>query len=270
MQSLSSETTFFHDIAERLLAYVEQYEGSPTIHVSKREGDYATEIDLTVEDMIVDEIRARFPDDRILAEERYAETTLDGSRVWIIDPICGTTNLRRGLSHFCTNIALARERKVIAACVIDYSRAEYFWSVGDKRLYINQALYARPKREAGLGKVIDINLGALGNFPRADRQKYVTLLEKITLENDYFITSMNSSLAFAYAAVGKIDGFIAPFDKAWDIAAASFILQQAGGVIGQLNGEPWALQPTISSIGSLYPGVYENLQATRAATGLSF
>ena len=217
--------------------------------------------------MIVKEIQKRFPEDLILAEEKHTNTSLSNDRIWIIDPICGTTNLRRGLSNFCTNIAISDNRKLIASCVIDHSHGDYFWSIGNGEVYINDLLFKVREPEARLGKVVDVNLGALGNLSRSKRMNHAKFVEKLMTETDYFQSSMGTSLAFAYAAIGKIDGFISPYDKTWDIAAASFLMQESGGIITQADGAKWQLQPTISSIGSLYPDVHKKLLEISISVG---
>lgn len=267
MNEASPEAQFFHDISRKVLDYVSNYDKTPSISISKREGDYATEIDLAVEEMIVAEIKLRFPNDEIMAEEGHSETNIGDTRLWIIDPICGTTNLRRGISTFCTNIALAVNSKLIASCVVDYSQGEYFWSVGQNKVYINDALFVAQKAEEKLGHVVDVNLGTLGGMNREERRTHAVFINKLLSETDYFQLSLGSSLSFTYTAVGKIDGFISATDNAWDIAAASFLIEQAGGTITQANGDPWVLQRTTSSIASLSSDVHEKLVACAQKAG---
>jgi myo-inositol-1(or 4)-monophosphatase len=259
VNDLSAETQFFHEISRKVIDFVRSYDGKLSISVSKDVGDYATEVDLAVEEMIVAEINARFPGDQILAEEGHSDTPIPDTRIWIIDPICGTTNLRRGLSNFCTNVALADKGELIASCVVDHSHGDYFWSVGGKQVFINDVPFVPSEPEARLGKAVDVNLGALGNLPADQRKRHAAFVEKLLADTDYYQLSMGSSLAFAYTAIGKLDGFISPYDKTWDISAASFLIQQAGGTITQANGEPWQLQPTTSSIGSLYPDIHAKM-----------
>src|ERR1700729_4087587 len=136
--NLQSEADFFHDIAGMVRDLVLSFNGKASVAQYKDNiGDYATEVDIAVEKLIVSEIQKRFPGASILAEEGHSDVVIPDTRIWIIDPICGTTNLGRGLRSFCTNIALADNHTLIASCVIDHSQNDYFWSVGNQELFIN-------------------------------------------------------------------------------------------------------------------------------------
>lgn len=260
MNSLEQEASFFKDISQGVINYVKNHSKNPSIKVSKKEGDYATEVDIAVEEFIVHAIKERFSTDTIMAEEGYSDTSIPKGRAWIIDPICGTTNLRRGLTNFCTNIALANDGQLIASCVVDHAHGVYYWSTGEGKIYVNDSPLTIEKKEPGLGKVIDINFGAVNNLDEQEKEVYSRFVASMITEEIWLISSLNTSLAFTYAAVGKIDGFMSTYDKPWDIAAAGFLFTQSGGVLTQANGSPWTLQPRIASIGSLDPEVHDTLR----------
>ena len=71
--------------------------GSPT--------NLVTEMDRGAEAIIVEALRARFPDHAILAEERGALPGAPAHR-WIIDPLDGTTNYAHGLPIYGVSIGL--------------------------------------------------------------------------------------------------------------------------------------------------------------------
>ena len=259
--NLQSETEFFHDISPKVRALVESYEGKASIAKYKdRSGDFATEIDVAVENLIVNEINTRFPDDAILAEEGHSNTKIPDSRIWIIDPICGTTNLGRGLTSFCTNIALAYNHELIASCVIDHSQNDYFWSVGNKEVYVNNIVHEYPQRHEKFGMVIDVDLGALDSVTAEQKKKHFAAALTLSADSGCMLQSLNSSLPFAYAAIGKIDGFINVDNHPWDICAGSFLLQQSGGLITAYDGSPWTLSST-GAIAAHNPRIHKKLLA---------
>ena len=96
--NLQSETQFFHNIAIIVRQLVTSYDGKASVAQYKDIlGDYATEVDIAVERLIVAEIQKRFPGDAVLAEEGHSDAVIPVGRIWIIDPICGTSNLGRGM-----------------------------------------------------------------------------------------------------------------------------------------------------------------------------
>ena len=134
MNNLLQETNFFHFISDKIHNLVSNPNNNIEIAQSKGIGDFATQLDIDVENIIVEEIKKRFPKDQILAEEIHTNTVISNGKIWIIDPICGTNNLARGIKNFCTNIALANNNVLIASCVIDHSQNDYFWSIGEGKV----------------------------------------------------------------------------------------------------------------------------------------
>jgi myo-inositol-1(or 4)-monophosphatase len=247
MDLLQPEKDFFNNIAPKILALVLSFNGTASVSVQKSPGDYATEVDIAVENLIVDEIQLRFPKDAILAEEGHSQTSIPDGRIWIIDPICGTTNIGRGMKNFCTNIALANHMNLIASCVIDHATGDVLWSVGDKKVYVNNQLFVYVQPDNDFGVVVDVDFGSLGKSRGEVRNNFSKTIKLLLTSSDYMITSLNSSLAFAYTAIGKIDGFISSYNHPWDICAASFLLQQSGCTITALDGGPW----TITTVGAV-------------------
>lgn len=242
MNSLQQEKEFFHFIACAVRDLVSNPDKSMAIAQHKREGDFSTQVDIDVENLIVKEIKKRFPQDQILAEENNTHTVIPKGRIWIIDPICRTNNLARGIKNFCTNIALADNNQLIASCVIDHSQNDYFWSIGEEKVYVNETLF-QPNEER-FDVVIEVDFGAVVSVEKGQREKHNRFLKKLITETNYYLISLNSSLGFAYTAIGKVDGFLNVYNHPWDICASSFLIQQSGGVITDLSGKQWTLTST--------------------------
>jgi myo-inositol-1(or 4)-monophosphatase len=258
MNTLDREKEFFQAITPKVRELVLSFNGKAAISVQKTSMDYATEVDIAVENMIVEEIQRRFPGDAIMAEEGHADAEIPDGRIWIIDPICGTTNIGRGLTSFCTNIALADNNQLIASCVVDHSQNDYFWSVGDNKVYVNQTLVKFSEPAEGIGIVVDVDMGSIKSLKESGIEQFNTFLNTLLKRTEYMPMSLNSSLGFAYSAIGKLDGFVNVFNHPWDICASSFLLQQAGGVITGTEGQPWTLT-TIGAIGARDSAVHKQL-----------
>jgi len=245
MNNLQKEKEFFHHIAIVVSDLVSNSDKNITIDQHKKEADFSTQVDVDVENLIANEIKKRFPRDNILAEEKYSNTVVTEGRVWIIDPICGTNNLARGIKNFCTNIALADNNKLIASCVIDHSQDDYFWSIGEGKVYINDILLE--SNEKRFDVMIEVDFGSVFALDKVQKEKYSRFLKKLVTETNYYLVSLNTSMVFAYTAIGKIDGFINSYNHPWDICASIFLIQQSGGVISDLSGKEW----TPTSIGAI-------------------
>jgi myo-inositol-1(or 4)-monophosphatase len=256
MDSLYSESQFFHTIAPLIIALVRDNSKEMAVVESKGVGDYSTQIDIDVENLIVAELGTRFPGDLILAEEGYSDTSIVDGRMWLIDPICGTNNLGKGINNYCTNIALVNHGQVVASCVVDHNQDEYLWSIGEGKVFVNDRTVQFPAPELGIK--IDVDFGSIRSVNRELRTKHNNSLLKLVNDTDYDIISLNASLSFAYTSIGKTDGFINVFNHPWDIAAASFLVQQSGGVLTAIDGSPWTVS-TVGAIGGRTPEIHKRL-----------
>lgn len=254
---------FFHFIAPEIRKLVFSYGGKASITKHKDIiGDFATEIDIAVEELIVRVLRVKFPEDAILAEEGFSDTTIPDGRIWVIDPVCGTTNIGRGMKTFCTNIALANNRQLIAGCVIDFTQEDYIWSVGNGQLNINEKPFVPVAQKTG-GTIVDVDFGSLGGVAESDKKKLMDTAFSLSLMPGYLLQSINSSLAFAYVAIGKVDGFINITNHPWDICAAAFLIQQSGGIITDLQGNEWSMT-SHGAIAATNPSLHNDLLAAYA------
>ena len=103
-EDLAADLALALDLAARArdLARTELAGGLRT--ETKADGTPVTNVDLAVDRMLVDELRAARPHDAILSEESGLHGS--GERGWILDPIDGTFNLVRDHAHWGTHIAL--------------------------------------------------------------------------------------------------------------------------------------------------------------------
>src|SRR3954467_981403 len=116
----------------------------------KGENDFVTQADKESEAAILAEIRRRFPDHRIPAEEGSGAGQGSGDYEWLIDPLDGTTNFLHGLPVFCVSIACRRGDELIAAGIEDPEGRNLFSAVrGGGAIWNGQPMAVSD--QAGLG-----------------------------------------------------------------------------------------------------------------------
>ena len=108
--------------------------------------DVVTEADHLSEALILEAIRARFPDDAILAEETGEHRAIAGEaptsgrgRVWIVDPLDGTVNYANGIPMFCVSIGLVVDGVPVVGVVLDPTRDEAFSAAADGPAFAQRA-----------------------------------------------------------------------------------------------------------------------------------
>ncbi len=235
--------SFFHDISPKVLKLVdEKFKRSEIVKYKGKDENtfnFTTEADVDAENLIVGQIKKSFPQDGIIAEENYADVKIaNKGRFWIIDPICGTSNFAKEIRLFVSNIALAEDGKLVASCVVDHSQGDYIWSVGDK-IFINNTEAHIGRKSSGTS--VEVDLGAAMTGTPQMREKFAKFVSRLIVETNFAPITYNSSLGFAYAAIGRIDSYASADNKVWDVAAANFLMMAAGGIVTQLDGSSWTL-----------------------------
>lgn len=250
---------FFHFIAPKIISLTNQgFENTSQIKYKDEEytPNFATEGDLDNEELIKSELAKWFPEDNIIAEETASEVKDIKGRNWIVDPICGSSNFKNGVKFFSTNIALALNGELIASCVVDHSREEYIWSTGKDTLHIGNKIVQSEKRSMGV--VIEVDLSAVMGQPLEITRRQTKLVSYLLDHKKYYLASFNTSLGFAYAALGRINAYASGYSMVWDVAAANFLVQQAGGIATEIDGQPWSLY-SHSTLASTDPNLHHEL-----------
>jgi myo-inositol-1(or 4)-monophosphatase len=205
--------------------------------------DVVTEVDHLSEALILDAIRAAFPGDSLLAEETGEHDAAGGQaatsgigRVWIVDPLDGTINYANGIPFWCVSIALAIDGRLVVGVIHDPVRRETFAAAieGPARLWSPSATGA----EVGVSVkdqisdfVISMHLAGRSVATRARAIRKVIRVSR---------NMGSAALALAYVANGRFDAFVQQGGlSTWDVAAAGFIVERAGGTVTNLQGGPW-------------------------------
>ena len=202
------------------------YKGAPT--------NLVTEMDRRAEAEILERLRDAFPDDAILSEEAGAAGGRSGRR-WIVDPLDGTTNYAHGLPLFGVSIALQAERRVVLGVVYDPSRDELFVGERGGGATLNDARI-RVSATASLDESLLVT-----GFPYDIRQTRDTNLPEYAAFSvrARAVRRLGSAvLDLSYVACGRFDAFWELQLGAWDVAAGSLLVEEAGGLITAIDGRP--------------------------------
>jgi len=202
----------------------------------KGEIDLVTEGDRQAQKLIINRLREYFPHHGLLAEEDgFSTAAKERKYQWIIDPLDGTTNYAHSYPVFCVSLALEREGEVILGVVYDPNFQECFTALRGRGATCND----RPIKVSSIQE-LDKSLLATG-FPYDVRTSEVNNI-------DHFINFLRRSQAvrrcgsaaidLCYVACGRFDGFWELKLNPWDVAAGALIVNEAGGVVSDFQGNP--------------------------------
>ena len=199
---------------------------------AKGRNDFVSEVDKMAEAEIIATVQQSYPDHAFLAEESGA--TGESEFVWIIDPLDGTTNFLHGFPVFAVSIAL-RQRDVLQHGVIyDPMRQELFTASRGQGAQLDGRRIRVSKRTALDGALIGTGFPYRGNTVWMDQ--YLEMFRSVAMQSAGLRRPGAAALDLAYVAAGRLDGFWELGLSPWDIAAGALMVREAGGLVGDLQG----------------------------------
>ena len=209
------------------------YNRLDSLHVQqKRDRDFVSEVDQQAEQEIIKIIRRAYPEHAILAEES-GEQSGSANIEWIIDPLDGTTNFLHGFPQFAVSIGVRQNGALEAAVVYDPLSQELYTAnkgggarLNDKRIRVSQC--------AQLDRAL---LGTgLPFLDHHDFDQYIRVLKVFMQGTTGIRRAGSAALDLAFVAAGRLDGFWEYGLNPWDMAAGALLVQEAGGLISDPNG----------------------------------
>ena len=222
-------------------------------HWHKQDGTPISHADLKVNDLLQDRLTGARPDYGWLSEETGDDARrLDKRRVWVIDPIDGTTAFLKGDPHWCVSAALVEDGRPILGVVYNPMTAEFFEASAGKGAHLNGRPIRVSERTALEGARMIMHRSVL----QSDR--WAEPWPDLTAE-------MRNSMAYRLCLVasGAFDATVVVSGKSeWDLAAADLLVHEAGGTVSAHDGARFTYnQATIRlpNVLAAGPGLYDTL-----------
>jgi len=195
--------------------------------------------DREAEEIIKQTIHAHFPDHTFFGEEgEKANLNNHAGYTWIIDPIDGTKSYLRKNPLFATQLALMHGGELIIGVSNAPMLGELIYAEKGKGCFFND----KPVRVSDIDEVKDayMSFGSLKYFEQTSTD---TVLMELAKEVRW-ARGIGDFWSYHLLAQGKLEIMIEPVTKLWDIAAMAVIVNEAGGKLTQLNGNPITFSAT--------------------------
>jgi myo-inositol-1(or 4)-monophosphatase len=194
--------------------------------------DFVSYVDKTAEARIVKRLAEILPESGFITEEQTA--THRGEHFnWIVDPLDGTTNFLHHIPLYSVSIALMEDDKIVIGVVYEPNLDECFYAWKESPAYMNEK-----EIHVSVQKEMRNTLLATG-FPYNDFGRlpgYIDLFTWFARNTSGLRRLGSAAVDLAYTACGRYEGFYEYGLHAWDVAAGSFIVQQAGGTVTDFKG----------------------------------
>ena len=203
----------------------------------KSANDLLSRADLALNGFFVSEIKAHFPEARIIAEESE-NLALSEEFTFVVDPLDGTCNFARGIPLYGIQVAVFEKGECTSSLVGLPCFDRLYYAEKGKGAYRNgERLFLNRDLPASDGVL------ELSDFYRDEKD--IGLEEQFALvaelQGRFLKTRLFGAACIDFTAIAESHAqcYICYYRHIWDIAPGLLVAKEAGAVESRLNGEPY-------------------------------
>jgi len=233
--------------------------------------DLVTKYDTDSQEAIKSTILSAFPHHKFLGEEDVAhgiaasaaalEQYKNEEHLWIVDPIDGTVNFANTMPLSVVLIAYASHGIVQFGLVHDPYRNETFTATRGKGAFLNgKPIYVSRTAEMAT------SLMATGSPPNLDSLgASLRALNLISSQVQSMRMLGSAGVHLSWLAAGRLTAYFEADLNSWDTAACSIIIEEAGGKVTDVWGNPYtiATRNIVATNGLVHDQLLQQLQAAK-------
>lgn len=222
-------------LKEARINIIDSFKKTLDIETKSDRNDLVTNIDKETESFFVNNIQEHFPDHHIIGEEGHGQKIDQTNGVlWIIDPIDGTVNFVHQQRNFAISIGIYENGKGKLGYIYDVVQDELYFVEAGKGAYFNEV----PIPKLTDTKVEDAIIGINSSWIISNRHIPTANLHRLVHDSRATRSLGAASLEIAYVATGRLDAYIAMRLAPWDFAAGKLLIEELGGKLSTVKGEP--------------------------------
>ena len=229
---------FMENLAKRagdiLLSHFGEDEQLLKLRCSVKEA--VTKYDKIVDELIVREIRGRYPRHSLLTEESGLLKG-DPDWLWIVDSLDGTTDFASSNPLFSVCLAVMHQGELLLGAVYAPAIKEFYVAERGNGAYLNQ-------KRIQVSETSDLGESYLFYCEGGERDRLRTgsILTKVYPEVMDLRKLGSAGLETAWVAAGKGEAYFTTRIEPWDVAPGVLLVQEAGGKVTDFQGNPWKLE----------------------------
>jgi len=213
---------------------------------SKGKRDIVTDADYAADHAVRTILHARFPRDHFLSEEDPPDTRNEiwarveassDERLWIVDPLDGTTNYSRRLPCFSVSIGLYQAGAPQMGVVYDPLCDEMFTAERGGGAFLNGKRLQVSATDRFENAVIAVEWARQQDLREQTAGTFARMVERATTGRAFG----SAALSLCYIAAARLDVYFNLGLSPWDVAAAALIIEEAGGRVTTPTGAPWSV-----------------------------
>jgi histidinol-phosphatase len=236
----------------------------------KPDGSEVTEADRRAEEVMRDLISKHSPETAVLGEEYGGSRSDPMKPLWLLDPIDGTASFAVGLPVFGTLIGYVENGEPQVGVIHMPAMGETVYAVRGSGCWVAvSGCDAVRVHVSGVTKLEDAYVSA-GSPNSSPTWNTVVSTRKLgaVLDRARKFRFISDCVQHALVAQGRVDAAVDPFVKPWDIAAIVPCIEEAGGIVtdleGRREGVTWQPHLMTSSSAELHREILSVMQGGQA------
>ncbi len=211
------------------------FEKTLNIETKSNPNDLVTNIDKEIEQFFIGKIRGVYPQHKIMGEEGFGDElkSLEGI-VWLIDPIDGTMNFIHQQRNFAVSIGVYENGIGKIGLIYDVAHDELYHAISGEGAYLNGKPIPLLEETTVKESILALNATWVMENHRIDHNIMIPLARDARGTRSYG----TAALEMVFVATGRVDAYISMRLSPWDFAAGAVIIQELGGIVTNVRGEP--------------------------------
>jgi myo-inositol-1(or 4)-monophosphatase len=234
--------------------------------IPKGDRDYATEIDVRIEEEIRAILSEAAPKVAFLGEEEGESRAAPGGARWVLDPIDGTVNFANGSPLCAISLALVEGGEPTLGIIDLPLVGERYIARAGGGAYLN----GRRTRVSVKGSLSEAMVGfadfAVGPGAGIENRIHRELMERLVAASLRVRVHGSESLDLAWLAAGRLEVTVQLSNLPWDVTAGVLIAREAGAQVFDHDGSAWTPDSTFT-IGATPGLVAELMPIVQEAVG---
>jgi myo-inositol-1(or 4)-monophosphatase len=216
---------------------LEAYNGRRNTVTYKAHREPVSLADYASNDVILRHLTRAFPDDVIVSEEVAGSVhDLRKGKVWIVDPLDGTSNFIAHIPLFAVTIARMENGVATVAVIYDPVHGDMYTAERGNGAKLNGRSMHVSNRDVTIGAMFFAGRG----YRDMDRMRHGRIIYALERRTPYFRRLGSAAIMLAGVACGSADAVILTGSKPWDTVAGGLLVEEAGGKISDYNGRTWS------------------------------
>ncbi|EPY32066.1 myo-inositol-1(or 4)-monophosphatase [Strigomonas culicis] len=196
--------------------------------------DLVTMYDAQCEEEVINILKSGTPFYNILSEETRSDVELTNDPTWVVDPIDGTTSFVHGFYDCCVSIALVVNKEPILGVISAPRLQEIFTAVKGRGAFCNgQRIFV--SESTTLEESVVFVHQSYNRSQRAVDSVIAIQTELAKLPVHSLRNNGAAALDMCFVAAGRAEMYFEVNIHAWDYAAGTIIVREAGGVVHDVD-----------------------------------